>query len=395
MAKQFGYTYPDNHKQVVMMEDDVYNALLPFEPLQPSLMISGVAATGAVNSLTDITKEFEVDILSGKLIKFSIGALEYIRTILANTPTQITFTTLFEGAYSVAVVGDIAQGQVTITPSTKENLDHYTVEFVSGEGNNVPLSAAFLGTMLTVTLATDGTGALDPAANTGMAVAAVIDAMPLFSATMTGAGGAMGETLEPIPFEGGQDPITVPPLTPYEILSITPVNGEQKVQNVDVDGVAANNLYRTFELTLTRPADTTVYSAGDVIGDVSQALMEFVDVAKAAGYGVNITNVRLQTNDTGLAGKEIRLHFYTDSVAPIADNAAFSLSDLNASKRRGVLTVTFGTGDLSKVAQDMFTNLIMNPVTRDIYVIPQTTQGFTPSANSTWIIIQIAAILSN
>lgn len=173
------------------------------------------------------------------------------------------------------------------------------------------------------------------------------------------------------------------------------VDGNQKTQAVDPAGILTVPQYRVFAITITRPANTTVYAAGDVIGDVSAALDKFVNVAKAAGYGVVISNIRLQTNDTGLAGRVINLHFYSDTVTPIADNDPFTLSDANATKRRGMIQLTFGTGALGKVAQAQFENLIIQPVSRDIPVILETVAGFTPSANSTWIRVEIGVIIGN
>ena len=171
--------------------------------------------------------------------------------------------------------------------------------------------------------------------------------------------------------------------------------GAGKLNTTDASGLSVASQYRVFAITITRPANTTVYAAGDVIGDVSAALDKFVNVAKAAGYGVVISNIRLQTNDTGLAGRVINLHFYSDTVTPIADNNPFTLSDANATKRRGMIQCTFGTGTLGKVAQAQFENLIIQPVSRDIPVILETVAGFTPSANSTWIRVEIGVIIGN
>ena len=171
--------------------------------------------------------------------------------------------------------------------------------------------------------------------------------------------------------------------------------GKVTAQAADSAGILTVPQYRVFAITITRPANTTVYAAGDVIGDVSAELDKFVNVAKAAGYGVVISNIRLQTNDTGLAGRVINLHFYSDTVTPIADNDPFTLSDANATKRRGMIQLTFGTGVLGKVAQAQFENLIVQPVSRDIPVILETVAGFTPSANSTWIRVEIGCIIGN
>lgn len=177
------------------------------------------------------------------------------------------------------------------------------------------------------------------------------------------------------------------------IIADTLTDGSQETQIVDSGGIDANSLYRTFSKTVTRPANTTVYSAADVIGDVTATLDEITDVAKAAGYGVCITNIRIQTTDTGLSGKTIRVHILNDSDTAIADNAAFAIGD--SSKRRGYIDVVMGTGNLATEGQAQAENLIVNPTTRSIYFILETTEGFTPSANSTTLRVEIGCILSN
>ena len=173
----------------------------------------------------------------------------------------------------------------------------------------------------------------------------------------------------------------------------TLTGGSQKVKTVDASGVATDTLYRTFSKTVTRPANTTVYTAADVIGDVAGTLDTIADVAKAAGYGVCITNVRIQTTDTGLAGKTIRVHILNDSDTAIADNAAFVIGD--AAKRRGYIDVVMGTGNLALEGQTQVENLVVNPVARAVSFILETTEGFTPSGNSTTLKVEIGVILSN
>lgn len=68
-------------------------------------------------------------------------------------------------------------------------------------------------------------------------------------------------------------------------LKTATTDGTQKAQVVNSAGVSSDSILRTFLMTVTRPANTTAYTAGDVIGDVSAALTKFTSVAKAAGYG--------------------------------------------------------------------------------------------------------------
>ena len=162
------------------------------------------------------------------------------------------------------------------------------------------------------------------------------------------------------------------------------------INAMDPSGIDTSQIVRSFDLMITRPADTDPYLAGDVIAGT--AIAKFLNVAKAAGYGVIITNVRAQTDDTGLAGKAININFYSDTVTHQANNAVYSVSD--PAKRAGQATITFGTGARASVGADTFTNIMLNPFARDISVIVDT-EAFTPSAVSTNIRIFIQCILTN
>jgi hypothetical protein len=178
--------------------------------------------------------------------------------------------------------------------------------------------------------------------------------------------------------------------------SASVTDGSQKTQTVDPAGVNSESIIRTASLTITRPANTTAYAANDVIGDVSEAMLMFANVAKANGYGVAILGVRVQTNDTGLAGKNLLLHFYNSALTSvIADNQPFIMADDNAEKREGSLNVRFGSGIMAKVGQNIDERIVLNPVARGVGLVAVTTEGFTPSANSTWIKLYIKYLQTN
>ena len=170
----------------------------------------------------------------------------------------------------------------------------------------------------------------------------------------------------------------------------------QKNQIVDSANVEKGDIIRTFKVSIALPANTNPYSAGDVITDISGALSQLTNVAKAAGYGVTIVGVRVQTTDqSGLAGKNLRWHIFNDSITPIADNAAFAINDVNTDKREGTITVTMGTGTLSKVGQANYENISLNPVSRNIYLVLEHVDGGTPSAVSTVINAYFKVLLTN
>jgi hypothetical protein len=98
---------------------------------------------------------------------------------------------------------------------------------------------------------------------------------------------------------------------------------------VEASGVA----YRS-AVTITRPSNTTAYTAGDVVGvadsvtaaNAGSAVITLPAVGPSGGY-VLVQSVRLLIGATsvpsGMGG--FRLHFYTASPSAILDNAAFDL----------------------------------------------------------------------
>lgn len=81
----------------------------------------------------------------------------------------------------------------------------YTITVAEGSGNDVDLSAALSGTDITVTLGTDGAGALDATKNTATLVAAAIDALTNITATASGTGEtALAAAEAEQDFSGGQ-----------------------------------------------------------------------------------------------------------------------------------------------------------------------------------------------
>lgn len=152
---------------------------------------------------------------------------------------------------------------------------------------------------------------------------------------------------------------------------------------------------------LTRPANTTAYSAGDSISDNATAASVTalpVTVSAEKDAPVTLTAIELDTNDTGLAaGTQVDVYvFNSDPTANSGvgggDNAAYS------QKKAGFLTRFRGTfhafSDGGKA--------ICRPVDGDNNTMPiavihpeagglrvwlqyKAVTGFTPSANSTTI----------
>lgn len=88
----------------------------------------------------------------------------------------------------------------------------------------------------------------------------------------------------------------------------------------------------------TRPADTTAYTARDVVSNSTGAstLMQF-DIARVAGGSGYIAKARLITNNKAPTPR-LRLWLYTISTPTVAaDNAAFTLLWANRANRLGYI----------------------------------------------------------
>jgi hypothetical protein len=92
--------------------------------------------------------------------------------------------------------------------------------------------------------------------------------------------------------------------------------------SLTVDGKA----YRA-TATITRPSNTTAYTAGDVVGDTGgSAIISLTSVGPTAGF-VIIQSISLVFSDSVVpAGMgAFRVHLYSASPTAIADNASFDL----------------------------------------------------------------------
>lgn len=149
--------------------------------------------------------------------------------------------------------------------------------------------------------------------------------------------------------------------------------------------------------TLTRPANTTAYSAGDSISDNATAgsvTALSATVSDTNDDPVLLSSLTVDTNDTGLAaGIAIRAWLYNaDPTASTGvgggDNAAFS------NKRNGFIGSMSGTfrafsdGGKARLVPDEGNYILAKPTSgaKTFYVQYQALAGFTPSAASTTLI---------
>lgn len=100
------------------------------------------------------------------------------------------------------------------------------------------------------------------------------------------------------------------------------IGGDEAGTSLTVDGKA----YRS-TVTITRPSNTTQYTAGDVVGDTNgSAIFTLSNIGPSGGF-ILVQSASLIFSDSTVPASmgSFRLHFYGSSPTPIADNAIFDL----------------------------------------------------------------------
>lgn len=139
------------------------------------------------------------------------------------------------------------------------------------------------------------------------------------------------------------------------------------------------------KVAVTRPDNTTAYTALDVLGTNPASVIEFANIAPVGGGPIILLYASLRVDIAALPSGfgQTRLHLYSSAPAAIADNAAYNLAAGDRSKYLGYITL--GTpqdlGDTLFVEDDYLRKAVVATST-SIFAIAQTIAGFTPSAKT-------------
>lgn len=144
--------------------------------------------------------------------------------------------------------------------------------------------------------------------------------------------------------------------------------------------------------TITRPANTTAYTAGDVVGGAFQltgmpfsanALVTYTDLAPF-----------LTAVPTGMTS--FRLYLYTQTPpSNLADNAPFTLSAADAAVRAGYIdlgTPALVAGSGALLVQNVNINQQLQTGATGLWGYLVTNGGFTPAANSEQYSLTVQAV---
>lgn len=134
--------------------------------------------------------------------------------------------------------------------------------------------------------------------------------------------------------------------------------------------------------TMTRPADTTAYTAGDVLGESPVAgYYTFTPVAASSLGTMTVTQAQLQV-DTGVVGSwgQTRLHLYKAAPTAQLDGEAFNVPAADRANYLGYIGMEtpIAVGDTAIYTAETDFKLRVDEGTRTLYGVLQAVTGFTP-----------------
>jgi hypothetical protein len=144
----------------------------------------------------------------------------------------------------------------------------------------------------------------------------------------------------------------------------------------------------------TRPADTTAYAIGDVVGSSNTGaptVLTFTNVSVVAGSNVIITGLSLEVDVNAVPSGmgTFRLHLYDTSPTAIADNVAYNLPSADRAKYLGWLDIDtpVDLGDTLFVRMNNvnFKTKLATSST-SLYGILETRGAYTPSSGAVKVI---------
>lgn len=141
-------------------------------------------------------------------------------------------------------------------------------------------------------------------------------------------------------------------------------------------------------ITFTRPANTTAYTAGDVVGSATSAIHELTGAASSSSF-VFVQSIQLLINNTsvpsGMTG--FRVHLYSSAPTAISDNAAytFTTSDLAAWQDSFDLSTPAVRGSMLR-SQAYYQGGIMKlqPASSSLYAVLETLGAYTPASGTAY-----------
>ena len=155
------------------------------------------------------------------------------------------------------------------------------------------------------------------------------------------------------------------------------------------DDAKSDNAAVAVTTTLTRPADTASYAAGDSVNTSTSepTALEFAGCTRQEGEGGYLNEVQIETSAVQFASKTVRLWLYNATPATLTnDNAAMLLDWDDRAKRLGYVDVTFdavvGASDMVMGKASPMYQFVCASGSTSLYGLVQTLSAVTDPANA-------------
>jgi hypothetical protein len=178
-------------------------------------------------------------------------------------------------------------------------------------------------------------------------------------------------------------------------------NSGVDIGDVDILSIAAGETHigkvggnmTTAAVTLTRPANTTAYTAKDAVSNStsSPTVLTFSDLARVNAGSGYIVKARLMTNQSTNTAR-YRLHLFDTAPTAINDNAAYTLLWANRATRIGYVDFaacqTEGSGSDAANSRNDTVRLpfVCASASRAVYGLLETLDAFTPASGQLFYI---------
>jgi len=140
--------------------------------------------------------------------------------------------------------------------------------------------------------------------------------------------------------------------------------------------------------TVTRPNDTTAYTAGDVVADTPGTRFTFSGLPISTGQGGMIQTVVVIDSVVAATPPDLELWLFDADVAAIADNAAFAPTDAELLNLVGIVTLATASFKKGTVNQACVSQNLGCSFKSDIlYGVLVVRNAYTPTANEVFKVV--------
>lgn len=108
----------------------------------------------------------------------------------------------------------------------------------------------------------------------------------------------------------------------------------------DEDRIFLGHLTATVDVSLVRPANTTAYAAGDVVGTALTHVLNLANMARTAGKGGMIMSALLIDSAAQATKPSLELWIFDTAPVAQADNVAFAPTDAEMKRLVAIIPLT-------------------------------------------------------